>query len=79
MIGMVAPKSLSGNKNSKIHEAVRAPNSCAIIYFGTSIHLNLLATAKPRVTAGLKCAPEISPKAYIIDITMSPHVMATPG
>ena len=49
------------------------------MYLGTSLHLNFLATAKPTVTAGLKCAPEISPKAYIIAITIKPQVMATPG
>ena len=52
IVGIVAPKSLSGNKKSKVNEAAIAPKNCAIIYFGTSFQLNFFATAKPRVTAG---------------------------
>ena len=34
-------------------------------------------TTKPRVTAGLKCAPLMCPNVYIIDITIQPVCMHT--
>lgn len=52
---------------------------CASAYAGARLHGKRPATAKPRVTAGLRCAPETWPTAYTIAMTAAPHATATPG
>ncbi len=43
----------------------RAPKTCAAMYAGVSRHGSPPCQASARVTAGLKCAPEIDPNAKI--------------
>src|SRR6266536_2781511 len=48
-------------------------------YASTSDHGNRLATARPIVTAGLKCPPETAPTAYAMTSTATPNATATPS
>ena len=52
--------------------ANKAPVNCANKYGPTLFNLNLLATKKPIVTAGLRCAPEISQSIYHTHYNKSP-------
>ena len=73
-MGMVFLKIDFRKEEFRMIAANKAPANCANKYGPTLFNLNLLTTKKPIVTAGLRCAPEISPKAYIILITISPKL-----
>src|SRR3954462_3432897 len=56
-----------------------APAHWLRTYGSTDSFGNRLAAQNPSVTAGFKCAPEISPTVYIIARTIKPKVKAIPG
>ena len=58
-------------------EAITPPISWARMYGPVSRHASRPAAAAPSVTAGLKCPPEIGPKAYTPTSTASPTASAT--
>ena len=58
--------------------ASTAATTCVAAYAGTSFQANRFAAARPTVTAGLKCPPEMWPTAYAIVRTVSPKASATP-
>lgn len=61
--GRVAPRAPTCPKVAqRTPDAAAAPANCAARYPGTRRHANSPTAAKPRVTAGLKCAPEVWPK-----------------
>lgn len=67
-------KENSASPNIKFAMAVPEipPRHCAATYAGTSRHGMPFSRASDRVTAGLKCAPEISPKASISATNAAP-------
>uniref|UniRef100_A0A0A9B2E7 Nip1a n=1 Tax=Arundo donax TaxID=35708 RepID=A0A0A9B2E7_ARUDO len=67
------------NMSRSVPEARGAPSICASTYAGSWRHGKRPQVANAKVTAGLKCAPEMWPTAYTITMTASPHTMATPG
>ena len=78
--GRVLPKnSLEGKSNFNVKLAAKAPASCAAMYGATFCTGNFFATANAILTAGLKCAPLTSPRAYINAITIKPKVIAMPA
>ena len=56
--------------------ATSPPASCAIQYVGTRSQGCFPATARPNVTAGLKCPPESAPNAETATASASPCASA---
>ena len=77
--GIVAPRCFEdGKRNNKVTLADKAPIIWLTTYGMTCLIEKLLLITNAIVTAGLRCAPEVSPKAYIIAMTIKPKVMAIP-
>ena len=78
--GSVAPRSVPPPKRSaRARLAAIAPAHWLTTYGATLPPGNRPAIQNPSVTAGLMCAPDTSPIAYMTDITVSPHTAATPA
>jgi hypothetical protein len=68
----------SAKKNFARRAPAAPPANCATVYAkksGTRIRREIIIAKE---TAGLKCAPEVLPKAVIIAVTMMPLARAMP-
>ena len=68
----------SGSSARTVKLAANAPTNCATTYPGTCRHGNRPASANPTLTAGFRCAPEMSPSASIMANTTSPQASDMP-